>query len=108
MDSKDVHEIETEQKMNDRPSGLLDGNGNLSSAKTSLQVHKPMVQDLRLLFQGATFHRTSVRRLQTEGVFVPSPVQADPSGVIDSFAVHVLTPLCGQQADFGPARNPYG
>src|SRR5262245_42160120 len=93
MDAKNIYEIKAKQEINNRPSGLLDGDGHLAFAKAGEQVHKPPVQGLWFLFQGAAFYRTGISRSQAKCVFITSPIQTNPGRIIDSFGLHVCTPL---------------
>src|SRR5207249_3325172 len=108
MDAKNVYEIKAKQEINDSPSGLLDGDGHLSFAKASSEIHKPLVQSLWFLFQDAAFCRTGIGRFEAKCVLITSPIQTNPCCIINSFVFHVSTPLLLCEHAGLVRRNPYG
>src|SRR6266496_1150995 len=77
-----MYEIKPEQKVNDSSLALLDSHSKLSSREASLQFAHPFVQQLGLLLEQTAIHVFGVGSLQGDGVFLTSPVQSDPGGVI--------------------------
>jgi hypothetical protein len=108
VDCKNVNASKPKQEMNDRPSSLLDGDGELSVAKTRNQVHKPAMQCLWLLLEGVMFHPFGVSGFQANGMLLATPVQANPGCIINAFGFHVHSPCLFASTRALVRRNPYG
>src|SRR5438132_3791758 len=74
-----------QERVNEWSFGLLQTEGNLPSRKTLLQPSRPLHNGLGRVFQNGTFSLSCGAIIQTEGVPLARPINANESGQFRRF-----------------------
>src|SRR5205807_639928 len=82
IDRIEHQEVVLQQSINERSAGLLETNGEGLSLKAGAQCQRPIIQGFRRVFDGGFFTTTSGFVIETDGVFLISPIDRNQGGKV--------------------------